>query len=409
MGKEILFNKMSQRPTVSVFNHKNASEVVAEVRMPHVFMAPVRDDLVQFVHDQLSKNTRQAHGVDRKAGMKHSAESWGTGRAVARIPRVSGSGTHRSGQAAFGNMCRKGRMAHPLQTWRRWHRKVNLNQRRHALASAVAATACAPLVMARGHRVMSVAQVPLILDDTVGQISKTKEAIALLRAFGAYEDVQRVVNTRKLRAGIGKLRNKRNKMRRGPLVVVDEGCENLRRALRNVPGVDMCNVNRLNIRSLAPGGHLGRFCIWTQSAFTALEKHFGSGNGVSSTKKGYRLQKEVTSSADLSSLINSDIIQSALKPFDYKRNANKRTKTTKANLLTNKRALAKVNPYSTVLRTMRQKEAGVRRKVTKEQRTQKRAINKASKAKINQTLARVEETIDEYVATYQEQTKSMQI
>jgi len=31
------------------------------------------------------------------AGKKHSAESWGTGRAVARIPRVGGSGTHRSG------------------------------------------------------------------------------------------------------------------------------------------------------------------------------------------------------------------------------------------------------------------------------------------------------------------------
>ncbi len=33
----------------------------------------------------------------------------GTGRAVARIPRVRGGGTHRSGQAAFGNMCRGGR------------------------------------------------------------------------------------------------------------------------------------------------------------------------------------------------------------------------------------------------------------------------------------------------------------
>jgi len=29
--------------------------------------------------------------------MGHSAESWGTGRAVARIPRVSGSGTSRAG------------------------------------------------------------------------------------------------------------------------------------------------------------------------------------------------------------------------------------------------------------------------------------------------------------------------
>lgn len=49
------------------------------------------------MHANLSKNTRQAHGVDPRAGMKHAAESWGTGRAVARIPRVSGSGTHRAG------------------------------------------------------------------------------------------------------------------------------------------------------------------------------------------------------------------------------------------------------------------------------------------------------------------------
>lgn len=32
------------------------------------------------------------------AGHQTSAESWGTGRAVARIPRVAGGGTHRSGQ-----------------------------------------------------------------------------------------------------------------------------------------------------------------------------------------------------------------------------------------------------------------------------------------------------------------------
>jgi large subunit ribosomal protein L4e len=57
--------------------------------------------------------------------MKHSAESWGTGRAVARIPRISGSGTSRAGQGAFGNQCRKGRMSHPLKSYRRWHRKVN--------------------------------------------------------------------------------------------------------------------------------------------------------------------------------------------------------------------------------------------------------------------------------------------
>ena len=51
------------------------------------------------------------------------------GRAVARIPRVSGGGTHRAGQAAFGNMCRSGRMFAPTKVWRKWYQKVNLGQK----------------------------------------------------------------------------------------------------------------------------------------------------------------------------------------------------------------------------------------------------------------------------------------
>jgi len=396
---------MSTRPTVSVFN-QTGSEVVAEVRMPHVFLAPVRNDLVSFVHDQLSKNSRQAHGVDKKAGMKHSAESWGTGRAVARIPRVSGSGTHRSGQGAFGNMCRKGRMAHPLQTWRRWHRKVNLNQRRHALASAVAATACAPLVMARGHRCFGVNQLPLVLEDTVGQVAKTKDAISMLKALGLWDDVMRVANNRQLRAGKGKLRGRRMKMRRGPLFVVDEGCESLRRAVRNIQGVDVANVNRLNIRSLAPGGHLGRLCVWTQSAFNSLERHFGSGKGVSSTKKGYRLQNEVVTSADLSGIINSDAVQSVLR--DQKQQV-KRTRGTKANPLVNQRAMAKLNPYSSVLREMRKKQAGVKRKITKQERKDKSVRSNASRQRMTKLLASVDQVADNYTETYREQIKSMNV
>ena len=73
-------------------------------------------------------------------GHQTSAESWGTGRAVARIPRVRGGGTHRSGQGAFGNMCRGGRMFAPTKTWRRWHRKVNVTQKRFAMTSCIAAT-----------------------------------------------------------------------------------------------------------------------------------------------------------------------------------------------------------------------------------------------------------------------------
>merc|ERR1711881_262677 len=129
-----------------------AGKSASQVATPAVFSAPIRHDLANFVHTQLRKNARQAQGVKRIAGEQTSAESWGTGRAVARIPRVRGGGTHRSGQAAFGNMCRGGRMFAPLKTWRKWHKKCNINQRRYAMTSAIAASAVPVLVEAKGHK-----------------------------------------------------------------------------------------------------------------------------------------------------------------------------------------------------------------------------------------------------------------
>merc|ERR1711990_530992 len=47
-----------------------------------------------------------------------------------------------------GNMCRGGRMFAPTKTWRRWHRKINVAQKRYAMCSAIAATGVPALVMA---------------------------------------------------------------------------------------------------------------------------------------------------------------------------------------------------------------------------------------------------------------------
>lgn len=54
---------------------------------------------------------------------------------MARIPRVSGGGTHRAGQAAFGNQCRSGRMFAPTKVWRKWHQKINLGQKYDSFGS----------------------------------------------------------------------------------------------------------------------------------------------------------------------------------------------------------------------------------------------------------------------------------
>merc|ERR1711970_999191 len=211
--------KMAARPVVTV-QSSSGEDKPSQVVMPSVFLAPIRPDVVHFVHSNMAKNTRQAYAVSKWAGHQTSAESWGTGRAVARIPRVRGGGTHRSGQGAFGNMCRGGRMFNPTKTWRKWHRKINVNQRRYAVCSALAASALPALVMARGHRVEEIPEVPLVVDAL--ECSKTSKAKEALEVVGAYDDVVKSKNSYAVRAGKGKMRNRRHVQRRGPLVVLTE-------------------------------------------------------------------------------------------------------------------------------------------------------------------------------------------
>merc|ERR1719271_1619662 len=168
---------MAARPTCSVwFTDGAAAAAAGSTPLPAVFTAPIRTDIVHQVHSAISLNKRQPYCVNKYAGKTPSASSWGTGRAVSRIPRVQGGGTHRSGQGAFGNMCRGGRMFSPTKTWRKWHRKVNVTQKRYAVASAIAASASPSLVMARGHRIMETPEGPLIVSTSTESMTKTKGA-----------------------------------------------------------------------------------------------------------------------------------------------------------------------------------------------------------------------------------------
>lgn len=157
--------------------------------------------------------------IHNTTGHQTSAESWGTGRAVARIPRVRGGGTHRSGQGAFGNMCRGGRMFAPTKPWRRWHRKINVNQRRYAIVSAIAASGVPALVQSKGHIIDGVSEFPLVVSDDIQKYNKTKQAVIFLRRAKIWADVQKVYKSQRFRAGRGKMRNRRRIQRRGPLIV----------------------------------------------------------------------------------------------------------------------------------------------------------------------------------------------
>jgi large subunit ribosomal protein L4e len=320
----------------------DGTQTAQTVKLPAVFKAPIRPDVVNLVHTHMAKNSRQAYAVSEKAGHQTSAESWGTGRAVARIPRVGGGGTSRSGQGAFGNMCRGGRMFAPTKVWRRWHRKVSVNQRRYAVVSALAASALPALVFARGHKIDQVPELPMILADEVESVQKTKEAVEILRKIAAYADVERVKESRAIRAGQGKMRNRRFRQRRGPLVVYKEN-NGIVKAFRNIPGVELVPVSALNLLTLAPGGHLGRFVIWTKGAFEQLDALYGAGAGqAAALKKDYVLPSPMVSNPDITRIINSEEIQSVVRPAGPK---NQKRAVQKKNPLRNLGVMKRLNPY----------------------------------------------------------------
>jgi len=332
----------------------------------------------------MAKNHRQAYAVAENAGHQHSAESWGTGRAVARIPRVSGGGTSRSGQAAFGNQCRKGRMFAPTKTWRRWHRLNNLTQRRHAVASALAASTLPALVMARGHKVDNVLEFPLVISNEVKAVAKTKDAYAVLKALGASDDCDKAKDSKHIRAGAGKMRNRRFTMRRGPLIVYKEGGA-MQKAFRNLPGVELASVERLNLLDLAPGGHVGRFVIWTQEAFESLDSIFGNGTTKSAVKKGYSLPRTMITMGDVARVINSDEVQSVVRA---QKDGKSHRPQQKKNPLNNLGAMIKLNPYAVVLRRAELLAQEKRAKAKGAKRAKRTADSKAAGKKFYESLIR---------------------
>ncbi|XP_043472652.1 60S ribosomal protein L4 [Leptopilina heterotoma] len=330
------------RPVITVYNEK--SEPTKEViSLPAVFKAPIRPDVVNFIHQQVSKNSRQPYSVSSKAGHQTSAESWGTGRAVARIPRVRGGGTHRSGQGAFGNMCRGGRMFAPTKPWRRWHRRVNVNQKRYAMVSAIAASGVPALVQSKGHLIQEVPEFPLVVSDKVQGLQKTKEAVIFLRRFKAWNDIVKVYKSQRFRAGKGKMRNRRRIQRRGPLIVYGQD-QGIRKAFRNIPGVDLMNINKMSLLKLAPGGHVGRFVIWTKSAFDQLDALYGTWRKEAQLKKGYNLPFPKMANTDLSKLLKSDEIRKVLRA--PRKKVHRAVK--KLNPLNNTRAMLKLDPFAAV-------------------------------------------------------------
>jgi len=240
--------------------------------------------------------------------------------------------------------------------------------------------------MARGHRIGEVPELPLVVSEGAESLAKTKDAVQLLKDMGCAEELQRVIDSKKVRKGKGKMRNRRYTMARGPLVIYSED-SGIVKAMRNIPGVDTANVERLNLLQLAPGGNFGRFVVYTEGAFKKLSEIYGTLKSGAPMKKGYTLPRSMMENADVARIINSDEVQSVLRP---KLDAPK-SHAMKKNALKNKALMEKLNPGATQKRNLRKRAI---QKGTKEAdlvASKKKARLAASK-KYNNTEKKGEET-----------------
>jgi large subunit ribosomal protein L4e len=200
----------------------------------------------------------------------------------------------------------------PTKVWRKWHRKINTNQKRYAVCSAISASAVPALVMARGHRIQKVDEVPLVVADDLQFLKRTRNAVTVLQRLKLGQEINRC-KRRYMRAGRGKSRNRRWRHRQGPLIVYAED-HGLYHAFRNIRGVDFCRVDQLNLLKLCPGGHVGRLVVWTESAFRKLNRVWGTHRRPSTVKSNYSLPRPIMTNSDLNRIINSQEIQSSIRP-----------------------------------------------------------------------------------------------
>ncbi len=249
--------------------------VKGNIKLSDIFNTEYRPDLIKRAVVMLQANRRQKYGANPLSGMRTTAEYFGRrrdayrqtiNRGISRLPRIKpgggGLGDVRRVPQAVG-----GRRAHPPKM-RDYSKKMNKKEYQFALKSAIAATKDIRIVKGRGHIIDNIKEIPLVVEDSFQRLKKTNDVINVLYNLGLKEDLERAKEKR-IRAGRGKLRGRKYKRRKSILIVIhkDDGIKNV----KNIPGVDIVNLDELDVELLAPGTHPGRLTLWTKSALDNIE------------------------------------------------------------------------------------------------------------------------------------------
>jgi len=261
MNKENQAETESKKVTVHTVAIEDVDEAEGEVgqskevSLPEVFSTPYRPDLINRAVATSQSNRKQPDGIDMRSGKRTSAESWGAGRGEAMVPRISGGN-----RAALVPQTVGGRRAHPPKSTKDHSKKLNKKERKLALKSAISSSCNVQIVRERGHLFEDL---PIVVDDGIHELNKTKHVKNLLEDVGVWEDVQKAKKAFKDRGRAPK-----------SVLIIYSKDNGISLGARNLPGVETLDVENLNIEMLAPGGDAGRLTVWSKSAIEKIEEAF---------------------------------------------------------------------------------------------------------------------------------------
>jgi len=235
--------------------------VTKDIELPEIFSEDYRPDLIKKAVMALQSTRRQPHGTYPYAGICSSAVGWGSGRGSSHVPRIKNGS-----RAAKVPQAKGGREAHPPVVAKILIKEINQKEKQKAFRSAVAASISQDLLKLRGHTFEGA--VPIVFEDTLESLGRTQDVISALTTAGVYNDIERAKESKKVKAGRGKMRGRRFKQRKSLLIVT---AEKPLLAARNLSGVDVVTVDQLNVEHLAPGMQAGRLTVWTEGALMRLE------------------------------------------------------------------------------------------------------------------------------------------
>ncbi len=263
--------KVAQRPKkehakVKVNVYGIDGKIDKQIELPHAFGNEFRPDLIRRAVKAMRANRRQVYGPGPRAGFRRSTSWWGKGRGTSRSQRVVGSRRGAQSPEAVG-----GRRAWPPQLEKNYGEKINRKERIKAKLSALGATKDKTLVSKRGHKFVNDLTLPVVVSEKFEELKSTAAVVKALDNIGVYDDVERAINGKHIRAGKGKTRGRKYKIPKSLLIIVSDGAT-VGRSAHNLIGVDVVSPKGLNVEHLAPGGDAGRLLVITEKALDSMKE-----------------------------------------------------------------------------------------------------------------------------------------